>query len=67
MLGAPLFPGTDDIDGIGDGDDQPGDDDGDDQPGSSITPYFFTTRTANGGTAAKPRATSVQRNGGGSR
>ena len=76
MLGAPLFPGTDGIDGIGDGDDQPGDDDGDDQPGdgdgddqpgSSITPYFFTTRTANGGTAAKPRATSVQRNGGGSR
>ena len=67
MLGAPLFPGTDGIDGIGDGDDQPGDDDGDDQPGSSIAPYFFTTRTANGGTAAKPRATSVQRNGGGSR
>ena len=89
MLGAPLFPGTDGIDGIGDGDDQPGDSDGDDQPGdddgddqpgdgegddddddqpeSSITPYFFTTRTANGGTAAKPRATSVQRNGGGSR
>ena len=58
MLGAPLFPGTDGIDGIGDGDDQ---------PGISITPYFFTTRTANGGTAAKPRATSVQRNGGGSR
>ena len=55
MLGAPLFPGTDGIDGIGDGDDQPGDGDGDgddqpgdgdgdgdgdDQPGSSITTYF---------------------------